>query len=367
MPYYPQQTLILGLATLRRERRLPPGAIGEVMVKDNQRVDPSDVVLRGAVSGKFIILDVVEALGLRNADQLTEEMFQVPAGDLVEKGQVIAVRGRRSLKAPVDAVVARIEGTQVILQANPQPVEIRAMCPGEITSIRGTNEVLIETIGALIQCAWGNDKWTFSAYKMEPSGGLESLEGDNLLPEYRSQGIVMTHPIQSSALFTAAVQQGVTAIIAPSMHADLREAALRQTIPVILTEGFGEQQMSELVYNLLRDNLGRQALIDATEPARWTSTRPEILIPLPSGGSAPATPEADQYLVEGAIVRLARAPYTGMAGRVRRIIELPRPVENGLRLAGAEVQLAGGRTVFVPLANIEMLGRAVDAPGTGDA
>ncbi len=369
MPYYPEHSFIIGLATIRRERRLPSGAIGEVVVREHQRVEASDVVLEGSVPGDFVILSALERLGLRTPDQLTEDMFEVQVGNLVERGQILATRGKgrgaKTVKAPTDAVVARIEGGQIILQVNPRPVQIRAMCPGEITSVRGNTEVLLETVGALIQCAWGNGKRAYSTYKPEPAEGIESLKGEALLQQYRSTAIIMTRPILSTMVFNAAVEQEVVAIIAPSMHADLREAALRQTIPIVLTEGFGEQQMSEIVYNLLRDNIGRPAMIDATEPARWSPDRPEIVIPLPSGGALPPAPEADRPLAEGAVVRITRAPYAGMTGRVRRVSETPRAVENGLRLAGAEVQLSSGRTVFVPLANLEMLGRAADAQGTG--
>ncbi len=367
MPYYPEHTFIMGLATIRRERRLPPGAIGEVMVREHQRVEAADVVLRGAIPGDFVILKALRPLGLRSADQLTEDLLQVPVGDLVEKGQVVAANRKKTIKAPVDAVLARIEDGDIILQANPKAIEIRAMCPGDITSVRGNNEVLLETVGALVQCAWGNGKRAYGLYKPEPSEGIESVKGDSLLQQYRSVAILMTRPILSPAVFSAAHEQEIVAIIAPSMHAELREAALRQTIPIILTEGFGEQQMSEAVYNLLRDNLGRPALIDASEPARWTSSRPEIVIPLPSGGSLPPVPEMDRPIGEGAVVRVTRAPYAGMTGRVRRVYDTPRAVENGLRLAGAEVQLSSGRTVFVPLADLEMLGRAADAPGTGSS
>jgi hypothetical protein len=368
MPYYPEHTFILGLATIRRERRLPPGAFGEAVVREHQRVEASEVVLRGSVPGRYVILEALGPLGLRVGDVLADEWFQARVGEQVKKGQVIAARGKgrgaKTLKAPVDGIMARIDEGQVILQATPQPVEVYAMCPGEITSVR-PQEVLLETYGALIQCAWGNGKRTYGIYKPEPPEGIESLKEEALLQAYRSTAIVMTRPIASTLIFNVAFEQEITALIAPSMHADLREAALRQPIPIILTEGFGEQQMSEIVYNLLRDNVGRPALIDATEPVRWTSSRPEIIIPLPSGGQLPPVPEMDQPLVEGSIVRLTRAPYTGMTGRVRQLPDSPRAVENGLRLAGAEVQLSSGRTVFVPLANLELLGRAADAPGTG--
>jgi hypothetical protein len=52
-----------------------------------------------------------------------------------------------------------------------------------------------------------------------------------------------------------------------------------------------------------------------------------------------------------------------MTGKIRRVPEAPRAVENGLRLAVAEVQLTTGKLVSVPLANLELLGRPLDAPG----
>ena len=257
----------------------------------------------------------------------------------------------------------RADKGRVILQTNPQAVSVRAMCPGEVTSVRSTGEVLIETVGALIQCAWGNGQQAFATYKLAPPEGIESLRGSSIMNDYRSSGIILSTPITSPDIFQVAAEQELVAIIAPSMHADLRETALQQTIPVILTEGFGTQQMSEIVYNLLRDNVGRPAMIDAAEPLRWSANRPEIIIPLPSAGNLPPAPEIDLPLVEGAYVRMTRAPLAGLAGRVRHIVETPRAVENGLRLAGAEVYLASGNTEFVPLANLELMGRAVDTPG----
>src|SRR5260221_3981086 len=365
MPYYPEQTFVIGLTTIRRERRLPPGAIGQSTPKEGQHVEAQDVVLQGALPGRYIILDAVRLLGLRRPEDLTEAMLVRQVGDTVDRGQIIARngngRGAKTIKAPTTAIFTAIEDGQLVLQANPEPIDIYAMCPGDITSVRGTGEILLETVGALIQCAWGNGKRAFSSYRMEPEEGIESLNPDNLTLNFRSNGIILTKSIQSQKVFTIARQNEIAAIIAPSMHADLRESALRQTIPIILTAGFGEQQMSDLLYNPLRDNLGRPAMFDATEPTRWSSSRPEIVIPLPAGVQPPPPPEADQALEEGVLVRLVRAPFEGMSGRVRRVVDTPRSVENGLRLPGAEVQLANGRTVFVPLANIEMLGRAADA------
>jgi hypothetical protein len=370
MPYYPHQTLILGMATILRERRLPLGAIGEVRVAIGAEIEPNTEVLRGAIPGEFILLDALKPLGLKSADAITEDMLRVQPGEVVDPQTPILTvgkgRGARSVFSPVPAIFSWLDGSRVILQADPVAVSVLALTPGRVTSVRGDQAVVIETTGALIQGAWGNGRSAFATLSMEPEGGIESLQGEVMLLDQARTAVVMRGPIREPGVFAIAQQQSITALIAPSMSTSLREIALRQTIPVILTEGFGDMQMSEIVYNLLRGNVGRTAAVDAIEPSRWSEERPEIVIPIGASGSRPPAPVKDQPLSEGALVRVTRAPYAGAVGRVRRIVEGPRPVENGLRLNGADVQIGDGKdakTVFVPLANLVLLGRPMDAPG----
>lgn len=292
-------------------------------------------------------------------------MLRVQVGEVVDTDTPIlsigSGRRARSVFSPVPAIFARLDGGQVILQVDPMPVSVLALTPGRVTTVKGENAVVIETTGALIQGAWGNGKSTFATLTMEPEGGLETLEGDSLLHEQSRTAVVMRGPIRGPNVFSVAAAQSVQALIAPSMSSGLREIALRQTIPVIVTEGFGDLEMSEIVYNLLRGNMGRTVAVDAVEPSRWSGERPEIVIPIGSGGGRPPAPVKDQPLAEGALVRITRAPRAGVSGRVVRLVEAPRAVENGLRLVGAEVQISPEQTVFVPLANLELLGRAMDS------
>lgn len=365
--YYPQQTLILGMASLIRERRLPPNAIGEVRVSQYADVEPNTEVLRGAIPGEFILIDALKPLRLKNADDITPDMLRVQTGEVVDTDTpILSIGGgrrARSVYSPVPAIFARLDGGQVILQVDPMPVSVLALTPGRVTAIKGENAVVIETTGALIQGAWGNGKSAFATLTMEPDGGIETLEGDSLLQEQSRTAVVMRGPIRGPNVFAIAAAQSIQALIAPSMSSGLREIALRQTIPVIVTEGFGDLQMPEIVYNLLRGNMGRTVAVDAIEPSRWSGERPEIVIPIGSGGGRPPAPAKDQPLVEGALVRIARAPRAGEAGRVVRLVEAPRAVENGLRLVGAEVQISQDKVVFVPLANLELLGRPLDGSG----
>ena len=46
MPYYPEHSFVVGLATVRRERSLPPGVVGsEVQVRNGDVVEAQTVLL----------------------------------------------------------------------------------------------------------------------------------------------------------------------------------------------------------------------------------------------------------------------------------------------------------------------------------
>jgi hypothetical protein len=365
MPYYPAQTLVMAAATVRRERKLPPNVISNWTIREGSMVSAEDVILRGVLPADYIVLNALRPLGLKKPEDITDDMLQVtPGQQLFEGDPILSVgKGRRpkTLKAPTNCIFARVEGGDVILQSNPEPVEVTAGYPGRATSLRNNNtSALIESTGALLQAAWGNGHLVYSQLRLEPrEGGIESLLGETLVSEYRNVAVVMTRPITSDAPFKVLSQQTITAIIAPSMHSSLRERALEQAVPVLLVEGFGEIDYSEVASELLRNSEGKPATINAIQPDRWSPERPEVLVTLGASYNAPV-PVTDQPLAVGSVVRITRAPLRGKTGRVKRLIDAPRPVENGLRLIGAEVELANGQVQFVPLANLEMLGRPVE-------
>ena len=62
-------------------------------------------------------------------------------------------------------------------------------------------------------------------------------------------------------------------------------------------------------------------------------------------------------LKTGLRVRITRDPYLGQIGRIDDIPNQMLDLPNGLRVAGARVELISGETVNIPLANLELAGR----------
>lgn len=369
MPYYPETTVVLGSTRIIREYKLPPNAIGHVEVNQGSTVTPDTVLLAGTVPSEVIFLDAVKLLGLRSADQITEEMLQVPLGEVYEAGVPLLVngKGRRAKKVvtPKRARFALFEAGRVLLQTDPQPVAVYALMEGRVNSASDTR-VVLETGGALIQAAWGNGKASYGALAFaQEQGALERLGFED--EEDSGQVMVLPESIQSAAVFAEATKKRWRGIIAPSMRSALREQARRLGIPVILTEGFGILPYSEIVFNLLENNRGRFTTLDAVEPSVWRSERPEIIIPT-GPSSRLRTPEVNLPVVAGATIRVTRLPHMGRVAKVLNLPESPITVENGLRVAAAQVQFSDNLEIaFVPLANVELIGRPLDAPSRPQA
>jgi hypothetical protein len=114
--------------------------------------------------------------------------------------------------------------------------------------------------------------------------------------------------------------------------------------------------MNREAREVLADYYGRQASLNAVQPARWSPDRPEVIVP-DQAESNVSVPSGKEALRVGAEVRLTREPYSGVIARVEAIPDVPQRLENGLRVRVASVALPSGKTVTVPLVNLELFGR----------
>lgn len=359
MSYYPETRVVKGLARVVRERRLPAHAAPRpAAVPTGLTIEAVQVVLQGDVLRDFRLIDVADYFDTRDAERAAS-WIEVAEGDRVAQGQPLARRGKgrraRTLDSPANGVIARVDGARIVLQVSEQTVEILSKIPGEITAAE-PHAVHVAGIGALIQCLWGNGKYAFATLRGLPENGFAGLSKlDVRISEYRNVAVLSQQPLTRGDLLVAQ-QQALAGVIAPSMPSGLREFAQELPFPVLLTEGFGDRQPTELIYRLLQSNIGRQAALDAAIPDPWSPDRPEIMIPLPSGGTLPMTPALHERLAVGARVRLVRAPWSELTGEVIELPATPQPVENGLRVPCARVRVSDGRIAVVPLANLESLG-----------
>lgn len=356
MTYYPKQTHVIPLATILRERRLP--VPGEVLVRQGASVVAADVVARAAVSTHHAVLDVASRLGISAAR--VDDFLVVDRGQKVEAGQVLAERRRFLRKvrvtAPVEGVIALVEDGRVVLEAEPEVIELRAAMGGVVAAITPRYGVQIQTVGALIQGVWGNGGVQTGPLRVVSAAESGELPASAINLDHGGAIIVSRVAIGEEAL-SAAVEQRVRGVVAPSMRASLVPVvkALEGT-SLVLTEGFGARPMSDVVFKLLREHEGREAVLIGAEPGRWQSGRPEVIVPLLSHTQMAAIPRVGEPVRVGNRVRLLREPHRGLVGVVTALPDAPMPVDSGIKALGAQVDAGEEQTVFVPFANLELLG-----------
>jgi hypothetical protein len=359
MDYYPDQIHILDSTTIRRERMLPERAVGSVEVREGETVNLREIVARGLLPSRYVVLDAVEFFHLKKPDDLAE-LMRVEVGAAVDSKTLLAgrseTRGKR-LFSPVDGIVTSIDEGRIIVQVSPEEIEVEAGLDGQILEVVPGRGIVIETFGALVQGVWGNGKQAIGVLKLEPEDGIESLAGGDLDIQYRGAIVVTRRPLRTAGLHMIE-GQNLEGIIAPSMEAGLIDEAKSANGAIMLTEGFGAIRMSTTVFNLLNGFSNRQASLDAATPSRWESRRPEVIInPSSRASTRPPRPDVNLTLLPGTTVRLTRPPNDGQVGKIVNLPKTPNLLENGLRVMCAQVELVTGEKVMIPLANLEVFGR----------
>ena len=354
--YYPDQRFVSKLTTIHREALLPEEAIGNVRTHEGARVDIRDVVAHGAISARHVIIPAAEQLGLRNKDNL-EKLLLIKIGATVDAQTPIAgknaKRGRRVF-SPVRGVVTAVDKGRIIMQEYPELIDLEAGVRGRVVRVYPGRGVAIEAVGAVVQGVWGNGKRIIATLRSEPKQGLESLV-DTLDTTYKGSVMVFYEPLDLQRL-ALAERVNISGIIAPSLPAPWQERVMNSPIAIMLTEGFGDINMSNEVLTLLTDNVGFQITLDAYTPGRWEPRRPEAIINRRIDERPPGLNWSIPLRVNQR-VRLTREPHLGQMGKVVELPRQPIPLANGLRVKGARVELITGETIAVPFANLELAGR----------
>jgi hypothetical protein len=344
-------THILPLTTIRRERLLP--AAGRVVVRAGQKVEALDVVAEGSLEGGHVLLDVRRGLGI-SAEQ-ADEIIERKIGEEISQGDVIAGPVGlipRVIRAPKDGRIVAIGGGQVLLETQDGLLELRAGIPGTVVDLVPDRGAVIEGTGALIQAVWGNGHMDVGMLTVLLEQPTDELTVDRVDVSLRGAVVLGGYCGQADVLQTAA-ELPLRGLILASLAGALAPLAARLPIPIVVLEGFGRIPMNPQAYKILTTNDKREVTVNAEPMDAMRGTRPEVIIPLPAT-SKPPLPRDTDIFAPGQTVRILRAPYAGMTGK---IISLKSGLASfpGGNFPAAMVELEGGEQTAVPLANMEII------------
>lgn len=351
--YIPQQRIIAPAIRLRRERLLD--APGQVFAQKNQSVRPNDVIARGTGHRNLTAVNVaakfdVDTKSARNA-------IQVSVGESVNTDTVLAetrkLLRRRRLHAPTNGRVAHIDANGIILLETHDEEEIlRAGFHGRVIDVMARFGAVVEATGALVQGVWGNGAQDIGVLRMLTPSVDTSLSSELFDAGLRGAIVVAGKTIDRD-VFEAAASAKVRGLIVGSLHPELIEVAVRyrKSYAVIVTDGVNRENMAQPIFDILQQNEGREARIDARFQLGRNRLVPEIFI----GKSVDMAPEVDETapLQEGDVVCVIAPPYLGRVGIVTTVDAGRHLLDSGLETPGCLVEFSAGDTQFVPITNLE--------------
>ncbi len=355
---------------IRAVRRLP--LKGEVLVQRGQRVTAETVVARALLPGNVQTLRAAEQLGTTPNE--VERLLKKPVGETVQAGELLAeTKGffglfGAKLVCPFDGAIeylSPVTGTLGIRE-HPQPLNLAAHIAGIVEEVIPDEGVTVVTEGALVQGIFGVGGERRGRLKVVADGPDAPLDETRLGADCAGCVLLAGAAANVSQLRKAAEFGAVGLVVGAVSDAVLRAylgydigVAItgQEDVPItlILTEGFGTLGMAHRTFELLRRLEGREASINGATQIRAGVIRPEIVVPEAEAATA-ASDTRESELRIGSRLRLIREPYFGQFAVVTALPPELHQIETEALVRVAEVRLeAGGDTVMVPRANVEII------------
>ncbi|MDP6040480.1 MAG: hypothetical protein QGG64_18170 [Candidatus Latescibacteria bacterium] len=355
--------------TLRRQRQLP--LKGELLVSQDDAVTRDQVVARTDLPGNVTTLNLVNILSC-TPDELPNYMLK-GEGDSVEAGEAIAETRpfikwfKTTVEAPITGTLENISKVtgQIIFREPPRPVQVQAYIDGVVAEVLPEEGVVVETTGAFVQGIFGVGGETWGALHIVTTSPDQAITPDQIDPTCAGK-ILIGGNLLTLDVINKARECGAVGIIGGGIQdADLRNllgydlgVAITGTedigLTVIVTEGFGAINMAGKTFDILNENNGKEASISGATQIRAGVQRPEIIIP-ESNIDNHAEEGEHPGLIEGALLRVIRAPYFGYVGKVTALPPELQSVESETQVRVLEVEFENGDRATVPRANVELI------------
>ena len=361
---------VLKSSIIDKNRRLP--IKGEVRKKVGDSVLPDDIVAKTNLPGNVQIIKVASQLNIGPADIL--EALKVSEGEQIKKGQLLAQTGglfglfKSEIFSPIDGTIESISDVtgQIIMREAPIPVEIDAYTSGIVKDIIPEEGVIIETKAAFIQGIFGIGG--------EARGILEIIvqdRNDEITPEMLNSSqkgkVIVGGGFIGLEAFKKAISLNISGIVIGGFnYYDLKEilgynlgVAITGSEDIntslIVTEGYGHIKMSRGTFSLLKENENNFCSINGATQIRAGVIRPEIVIPVKEDSlKSVKKSKIGKGIVIGSLVRVIRAPFFGLMGKVTELPSKLQKMESETMVRVAKINV-DDQDIIIPRSNLEMV------------
>jgi hypothetical protein len=347
---------------------------GDVLAKVGDKVRPDTVVARTLLPGNVEPINVANILGIPPEDimhhMLRKERELVKQGEVIAKSKSFFGLFTSECKSKNEGSVESISSItgQVLIRGNPIPVEIRAYLEGEVVEVYEKEGVAVSTWGSFIQGIFGIGGETHGEIKIVVKDNTEVLT-DALIDKNCQGKVVVGGSLVTAEALKKAISLGAKGIVVGGFDdKDLRgflgyDLGVAITgsedlgITLVVTEGFGQINMAEKTFSLLKSKEGKMACINGATQIRAGVIRPEVVIPFGGDVDVKERVKAAETigLTEGYPVRVIRQPYFGRLGKVSALPPELQKLESESSARVLEVQFSDGTKAIIPRANVEML------------
>ena len=347
---------------------------GDVVVKVGDKVSPDTVVARTDLPGNVEPINVANILGVPPED--VEDCMVKKPGDAIEQNEVIAVNKsffglfKTYAKAKIAGSVESVSSVtgQVLLRGYPIPVEVKAYLQGEVTEILENEGCGVTTLGSFIQGIFGVGGETHGSLKIVVPDNSTVLKEEHI-DESCKDCVVVGGSMATADSIKKAIKIGAKGIVSGGISdKDLRDflgydigVAITGSedlgVTLVITEGFGEIDMAQRTFDLLKSKEGQMVCINGATQIRAGVIRPEVVIPLEGDVKSKLDEKsvASTGLEVGSPIRVIRQPHFGKIGSVSGLPPALQQLESESKARVLEVEFTGGEKAIVPRANVELI------------
>ncbi len=347
---------ILALTKIKRTRTFP--SKGEIQVRVGQKLSAVEPIGTFINQEGFALINVRKELNLKKNKDV-RQIVKHKTGDILQPDEPIAESGglfSKTIRSPFLAEILTITSSQVLVRNLTNKEQFPAGFDAVVSEVLPDRGVILETDGVLIQGVWGNQKTQsglLNPILKKPDHKLEISEID---VTFRGS-ILAAGYCDNPNVIKYANELPLKGLILSSIHPDLIPYCQAVEFPIIITEGFGPISMNRRTFQLLITNAKRDVSLN-TEFDFKRGQRPEIIIPLPSEGFVP---NDVTEIKAGLTVKITAGPWMGRIGKIKKIIDSPIQLQNGIKTNCAVIELdreeneKDENTQYIPLANIDVV------------